>query len=93
MSTSHPELEIANPEVVELLEKARELPEACRADLAYHLLLSLSPLEPSNPDLTTEAAWVVEVERRCQDVDEDPALAIPWENVIKELRSSVRHRD
>jgi putative addiction module component (TIGR02574 family) len=63
-----------------IFETAMALPEGERALLAEKLLESLSP----EPDELTDDEFFAELERRRAEVEQDPASAIPWTDVVTE---------
>ncbi len=81
---------LTSPTATALLAQALELSEHDRTDLAYQLLLSLEPREPENPELSWEASWNAEIDRRLQHYEEDKSTAIPGEEAIKQLREGLR---
>ena len=71
-----------SPKLRELYEKASQLPENERAELAGLLIGSLDP----EVDDDAEAAWAAEIERRLADFDAGRVKTIPWEEVRAQLR-------
>ncbi|HEV8486951.1 MAG TPA: addiction module protein [Blastocatellia bacterium] len=67
--------------VLELFEKAADLPEEDRATLAGLLIESLE----SEVDESVEGAWKEEVERRVAQLDSGAVETIPWEVVRARL--------
>ena len=67
--------------VLELFEKAADLPEEDRATLAGLLIESLE----SEVDEGVEGAWKEEVERRVAQLDSGAVETIPWEVVRARL--------
>lgn len=63
-----------------LFEVALALPEADRVLLVERLLESLSP----EPDEMTDDEFFAELERRHAEFEQDPSVAIPWSEVLKE---------
>ena len=70
--------------VRELYEKASQLPESDRAELAALLLESLDP-----PDEGVEEAWAREIEHRLAEYRAGRVRTIPWE----ELRAHLHRAD
>jgi putative addiction module component (TIGR02574 family) len=67
--------------VLDLYEKASELPETDRAELAGLLLQSIEEeLEPG-----VEEAWAAEIERRMADYHAGRVKTIPWSEVRAQL--------
>lgn len=69
---------------------ALELPFAERAELARDLLASLD--EPFDDPAEVEAAWLAEVQRRLQEVDEGKATLVEWDDVRAEVLARLRKR-
>ena len=67
--------------VLELFEKAADLPEEDRATLAGLLIESLE----SQIDEGVEGAWKEEVEHRLAQLDSGAVKTIPWEVVRARL--------
>ncbi|HKW15914.1 MAG TPA: addiction module protein [Terriglobales bacterium] len=72
-------------EAHELLQKALELPENERAELAGNLISSLDTT--IDPDV--DAAWQAEVARRAQEVESGKVKTVPWEQVRQKARALV----
>jgi putative addiction module component (TIGR02574 family) len=68
--------------LAELKQKASELSEAERADLALSLIESLDG--PADPDV--EEAWRVEIERRIGQIDRGEVQLVPGDEVFAKLR-------
>ena len=68
--------------LAELKQKASQLTEAERADLALSLIESLDG--PADPDV--EEAWRVEIEHRSGQVDRGEVQLIPGDEVFAKLR-------
>jgi putative addiction module component (TIGR02574 family) len=68
--------------LAELKQKASELSEAERADLALSLIESLDG--PADPDV--EEAWRIEIERRIGQIDRGEVQPIPGDEVFAKLR-------
>jgi putative addiction module component (TIGR02574 family) len=64
-----------------ILDKAKKLSNAERADLAACLIASLDErtLETLNPE------WEAEIERRLHAIDNGSAALIPWEEARKRI--------
>jgi putative addiction module component (TIGR02574 family) len=72
--------------VLDLFEKASELPETDRAELAGLLLQSIEyELEPG-----IEEAWAAEIERRMADYCAGTVKTIPWSEVRAQLHRPNR---
>ena len=69
----------------QLYQKALELSEADRGELAGLLIRSLDP--PPEPGV--EDAWDEVIERRIREIDEGTVETIPWEQVRTELHALV----
>lgn len=76
-----------SPEVSNLLKMALSLPAEERAALANTLLDSLEPA-----DEFVQAAWDDEVARRIKDLNEGKAVAVPWEELHRELLTMLNER-
>jgi putative addiction module component (TIGR02574 family) len=70
-----------SPNVRELFEKASELPEQDRAELAGLLIGSLDP----EIDDHAEEAWAAEIDRRLRDFDAGRIRTVPWAEVRAQL--------
>jgi putative addiction module component (TIGR02574 family) len=68
--------------LTELKEKAAQLSEAERAELALSLIESLDG--PADPDV--EEAWRVEIERRSGQIERGEVQLIPGDEVFARLR-------
>jgi len=68
--------------LAELKEKAAQLPEPERAELALSLIESLD----GPADEGVEEAWDREIERRVGEIDRGEAKLIPAEEVFTRLR-------
>jgi putative addiction module component (TIGR02574 family) len=67
---------------------AVKLPRRERERIANRLLESLGPeLEKQILD-----AWVAEAERRDRELDDGSEVALPYEEVMAELRASLRRK-
>lgn len=64
-----------------LYKKALKLTEQERAELAAKIIDSLD----SEEEVGVEAAWLIEVERRMQELDSGAVHSIPWEEVRNNL--------
>jgi putative addiction module component (TIGR02574 family) len=67
----------------QLLQTALALPEAERAEIAASLIRSLD----TEIDEDAEAAWAAEIERRIKSIDSGDVELIPWDDVMREMRS------
>ena len=70
--------------LAELKEKAAQLSEAERAELALALIESLDG--PAETDVDVEEAWRVEIERRVAQVERGEVRLIPGDEVFERLR-------
>lgn len=70
----------------QVLREALSLPPRARADIAGTLLRSLDVED--DPDV--EAAWAIEIERRLKEVESGKVKLIPWEQVRRRLRATLR---
>ncbi len=68
--------------LTELKEKASQLSEAERAELALSLIESLDG--PADPDV--EDAWRIEIERRIDQIERGEVKLIPGDEVFARLR-------
>lgn len=68
--------------LTDLKEKAAQLSEAERAELALSLIESLDG--PADPDV--EEAWRIEVERRIGQIERGEVELIPGDEVFARLR-------
>ena len=68
-------------EVVELFERASDLPDSDRAALAGLLIESLESKHESDVD----SAWLSEIERRLQGLDSGIVKTVPWQQVRAKL--------
>jgi len=79
-----------------LLEQARALPDAERAELARRLYDTLPPL-PEMPvvwdsEEEAEAAWQEELGRRLDDVAKGTADCVPWDQALAEMKEELRRK-
>ncbi|HEY3120186.1 MAG TPA: addiction module protein [Vicinamibacteria bacterium] len=70
----------------QVLREALRLPPRARADIAGTLLQSLDV--EKDPDV--EAAWAIEIDRRLKEVDSGRVKLIPWEQVRRRLRATLK---
>jgi putative addiction module component (TIGR02574 family) len=75
-------------EASELLKHALTLPDKERAELASSLIDSLD----STVDADAELAWQQEIARRLDEVENDRAETIPWEEVRRKGRALLNGR-
>jgi len=68
-----------------LLSEVLELPEHERAEIAAKLLESLDPDDTEDVD----AAWAVEIERRCAALDSGEAVTSDWEEFRARIERDV----
>jgi putative addiction module component (TIGR02574 family) len=64
-----------------VFDAAMALPEDERWLLVERLLETLPP--PPDEDMTEEK-FVAELDRRAAEIAQDPSLAIPWKDVLKD---------
>jgi putative addiction module component (TIGR02574 family) len=64
-----------------LFDAAMALPEDERWLLVERLMETLLP--PPNDDMTEEE-FAAELDRRAAEIAQDPSLAIPWQDVVKD---------
>jgi putative addiction module component (TIGR02574 family) len=62
-----------------ILDAALALPEAERVELVKRLLESLPP----DPDEMGADEFYAELERRRKELQNDPSLGVPWDDVLK----------
>jgi putative addiction module component (TIGR02574 family) len=74
----------------QITSAALQLTEGERADLAAALLDSLEPQVSPEEAAAIEEAWIVEIERRMCELDADPSIAIPVEEVMAEAKKLLR---
>ncbi len=72
--------------LAELKEKAAQLPEAERAELALALIESLD----GPADVDVEEAWRVEIEHRVAQVERGEVELMPGDEVFERLRRRLR---
>ena len=70
--------------LTELKEKAAQLSESERAELALALIESLDG--PAESDAEVEKAWRIEIERRIAQVERGEVELIPGDEVIRRVR-------
>jgi putative addiction module component (TIGR02574 family) len=70
--------------LADLKEKAAQLSEADRAELALTLIESLD--DPAETDVDVEEAWRVEIERRTAQIERGEVHPIPGDEVFERLR-------
>ena len=68
--------------LAELKEKASQLSDAERAELALALIESLDG--PADPDV--EEAWRVEIERRLRQIERGEVATVPGDEVFARIR-------
>ena len=71
-----------------LLGQALLLSERERAELAAKLISSLD----AAPDQDVDAAWAVEIERRCAELDAGTAVTSDWETVRRRIERDILGR-
>ena len=70
----------------ELLREALDLSQEDRADLINSLIESFD----SETDANVEDAWIMEVNRRTEELDRGAVKAIPWPDVLRKLSSDLK---
>jgi hypothetical protein len=73
--------------VSEILSAAQKLNPQQRAEVAHELLLTL---EPAEIDEDSEQLWAAEIRRRLKAVREGAATLRDWDEVLDEIRRSIR---
>jgi putative addiction module component (TIGR02574 family) len=68
----------------EILEAALALPRDSKLKLAEQILESIDPVDQADID----AAWVVEVNRRLEELERGDAQTIPAEQVFARIRAA-----
>ena len=76
------------PMLAELKEKAAQLSEPERADLALALIESLDG--PAEDPAVVEEAWRLEIERRVGEIDREEVKLIPGDAVFAEVRRRLK---
>ena len=71
-----------------LLERVLSLPEEDRAEMAARLLESLDDDDREGID----AAWAVEIDRRCEALDKGEAVTSDWNEFRARIERDVFHR-
>jgi putative addiction module component (TIGR02574 family) len=74
----------------ELLSEALALPIEERAQLARTLIDSLEAEEDELSAAEIEAAWRTEVEQREEEIERDPSVLVPAEDVFREAEHRLR---
>jgi putative addiction module component (TIGR02574 family) len=74
--------------LAELKEKAAQLSEPERADLALSLIESLDG--PAEDPTLVEEAWRVEIERRVGELERGEVKPIPGDEVFAEIRRRLK---
>ena len=70
--------------------EALQLPEGERAELATLLLDSLEPDVSPEEAAAIEAEWLALAEQRLLELESDPSIAIPLDEVMAESRKLLR---
>ena len=70
----------------QIIAAALKLPPKVKVKLAEELLESVEPLDQAEID----QAWVVEVRRRLQDLEEGKAHTIPAEEVFRSIDARLK---
>jgi putative addiction module component (TIGR02574 family) len=87
---------MATVTVESLLEQAKALPEADRAELARQLYDTLPPLPEMSQvwdnEEEAEAAWQEELQRRLDDVEDGTADCLPLDEAMAEIRAAMAAR-
>lgn len=79
---------MSNNMLAELKEKAAQLSEPERADLALALIESLDG--PAEDPALVEEAWRVEIERRVGEIERGEVKPIPGDEVFAEVRRRLK---
>lgn len=74
--------------LAELKNKAAQLSEPERAELAFALIESLDG--PTEDPAVVEEAWRVEIERRVGEIDRGKVKTIPGDEVFAEVRRRLK---
>lgn len=74
--------------LAELKDKAAQLSEPERAELAFALIASLD--SPAEDPAVVEEAWRVEIERRVGEIDRGDVKPIPGDEVFAEVRRRLK---
>lgn len=74
--------------LAELKEKAAQLSEPERAELALALIESLDG--PAEDQAVVEEAWRVEIERRVGEIERRDVKPIPGDEVFTEIRRRLK---
>ena len=69
----------------QLLQRALDLPETERAELAAKLLETLDGATERDID----SAWVLEVERRCAELDSGRVVTADWESLRSRIEREI----
>ncbi len=77
-----------SPELIDLFQKACDLPEKERATLAGLLIESLD----SEWEAGVDEAWGKEIDRRIAELESGEVESIPWEEVRTRLLRSLDER-
>jgi putative addiction module component (TIGR02574 family) len=78
-------LDMMKPAAKEVLDRALQLDERDRAEVAAALFDSLGAVDPEE-----EATFAAELERRAAELDSGAVKGIPWEEVRARLRREDR---
>jgi len=70
----------------DIKEKAQQLSEMERAELALALIESLD----GPPDADVEEAWRIEIERRVGEIERGEVQPVPGDEVLDRLRRRLR---
>lgn len=70
----------------DIKEKAQQLSEMERAELALTLIESLD----GPPDADVEEAWRIEIERRVGQIERGEVQPVPGDEVLERLRRRLR---
>jgi putative addiction module component (TIGR02574 family) len=70
----------------DIKEKAQQLSEMERAELALALIESLD----GPPDADVEEAWRIEIERRVGEIERGEIQPVPGDEVLERLRRRLR---
>lgn len=72
-----------------VLDQVLALPESERAEIAAALLASVGP-EPEADQAAVDRAWAAELKRRIDRIDSGEDVPVPAEEVLADVRRSLR---
>lgn len=77
-------------ELATLEKEALSLDVKARGHLVGVLLRSLDEIDADANEAEIEKLWLAEVQRRDREMDADPSIAIPYDEMMSDLRSRYR---